>query len=127
MCACPFIEIVSVQAAMLYRRHTVARSSVSKCVSMNRCGSCVFYIKSERYSLRLRVFEPQLEAKPTIRSQTSELLVQQNLFVKNVLVESFGTHDRRTQECAKVAMDTRCGVRVLGTSFDMAMTCLEYT
>ena len=92
MCACPFIEIVSVQAAMLCtrRRHTVARSSVSKCVSMNRCGSCVFYIKSERYSLRLRVFElPQLEAKPTIRSQgTSE-----QLFVKNVLIQSFGTHD----------------------------------
>lgn len=94
-----------VQVAMLCRRHAV----VSCFVSMNYCRGCVSGVSScHRWKLN-----QSLVARGTS---------------KQVVVTKwpwFPAHARRTQECAQVAMDTRCCVRVLGTSFDMAMTCLD--
>ena len=94
-----------VQVAMLCRRH----AGVSCFFSMDYCRRCVSGVSScHRWKLN-----QSLVARGTS---------------KQVVVTKwpwFPAHARRTQECAKVAMDTRCCVRVLGSSFDVAMICLD--
>ena len=90
---------------MLCRRH----AGVSCFFSMDYCRRCVSGVSScHRWKLN-----QSLVARGTS---------------KQVVVTKwpwFPAHARRTQECAKVAMDTRCCVRVLGSSFDVAMICLD--